>query len=805
MTALMLVCGFAGKPALTADIAIVQGSTLALFYAFSANARNVIFADTSGSAANLLLRARLFLLVPLAGFSFVLSSVVGSVDVSLALILILRRGSEWVGEIYLSSYEVQGLKRPTIIAIGAECLSFVAAVGLIFMIGINPVAAMFFWALAPLVAAVGGRLAGPSISLNFSQNLTKLAPNLGSTTIIGIAVYVFRLSIILLIGRVAAGDLFTAFAIGGVLPTVYNSSIGPSLALRGHREGSRKKDFGSMPWLVAGLFVLGGAVVVFSWYWPDGATLLRKSTYFWTSVGLSFSGGAIMMFALTLRIRMLQKERNVEIFGADVLSNVLIVVAVPYFYYLLGGRSLEALYLFNALLTLCFYWSAQRISGPGGVSKPLERVKLFIIAGLVIFPFFFQLGAGVFRDSAFIFDTGRLLKQLPIPLSVIALVAGVLLLGRFRDAHRSLTVFFFTALLLVLTSLMVQEPEARGPRLILMAQYLLPVLGLVLGEMYGSASEGKEFEKVCLVVVCMIVPAQLLCSWFQGLTILSPYLYLFSIYQHLHYVAIIMILAYGMALASLWDRGRGWRLALIALLPWVTLYVAASYSIEAGVVFVGFLICVLWLLKPPLVSRRVAACLFGTVLVTGLFYGAVTKASIGSGLQFFSETKVQTSLSQSPIAGGSWARSRPELSASSSGNLAQRLETWRFYMPGVLTSVRDFFLGHSNPPDRCVHPSGQNYYIDLVYNFGFAAVAPLLFLLAYTARIAWGCGRSILADPTLFGTVLAVFFVFGVDNFLKVGLRQPYPGIFGFFLLGLLLGQLRRRSTDANPEAMNHI
>jgi len=802
MTALMLVCGFAGKPDLTADIAIVQGSTLALFYAFSANARNVIFADTSGSAAHLLLRARLFLLIPLAVFSFILSSVIGSVGASLAFVLILRRCAEWVGEIYLSSYEVQGLRGPTIAAIGAEGLSFVIAVGSIFIAGIRPVWAMSFWALAPLVAALAGRLARLSISLNFSESLAKVAPNLGSTTIIGITVYVFRLSIILLIGRVAAGDLFTAFAIGGVLPTVYNNSIGPSLALRGHRDGFGKKDLGSMPWLVGGLFVLGGAILALSLLYPEGATLFKKSHHFWTSVGLSLSGGAIMMFALTLRIRMLQKEMNVEIFGADVLSNVLIVVAVPYFYYLFGGRSLEALYLFNALLTLCFYWSAQKVRG---ISKPLERIKLFIIAGLVIFPIFFQFDAGIFRDSAFIFDTGRLLRQLPIPFSVIALVAGVLLLGRFRDVHRSLTVFFFTALLLVLTSLMVQEPQARGPRLILMAQYLLPVLGLVLGEMYGLASEGKEFEKACLVVVCIIAPAQLLCSWFQGLTILSPYLYLFSIYQHLHYVAVIMILAYGMALASLWDRENGWRLVLVALLPWVTLYAVASYSIEVDVVFLAFLICVLWLLKPPLVSRRVAACLFGTVLVTGLFYGAVTKASIGSGLQFFSETKVQTSLSQSPIAGGSWARSRPELSASSSGNLAQRLETWRFYMPGVLTSVRDFFLGHSNPPDRCVHPSGQNYYIDLVYNFGFAAVAPLLFLLAYTARIAWGCGRSILADPTLFGTVLAVFFVFGVDNFLKVGLRQPYPGIFGFFLLGLLLGQLRRRSTDANPEAMNHI
>ncbi len=89
MTALMMVCGLAGAPGLTADIAVVQGATLALFYAFSANTRNVIFADPSGSAARLMLRTRFFLIVPLAILSFILSSVIGSVHASLALVIIL--------------------------------------------------------------------------------------------------------------------------------------------------------------------------------------------------------------------------------------------------------------------------------------------------------------------------------------------------------------------------------------------------------------------------------------------------------------------------------------------------------------------------------------------------------------------------------------------------------------------------------------------------------------------------------------------------------------------------------------------
>ena len=44
-TALLLVFGLAGHPEVVADIAVVQAASLALFYAFSANARNLVLAD----------------------------------------------------------------------------------------------------------------------------------------------------------------------------------------------------------------------------------------------------------------------------------------------------------------------------------------------------------------------------------------------------------------------------------------------------------------------------------------------------------------------------------------------------------------------------------------------------------------------------------------------------------------------------------------------------------------------------------------------------------------------------------------
>ena len=91
MTALMIVLGVAGRHQVAADIALVQGATLALFYAFSANARNLILADASGFMAARLLQTRLFLLLPLATLSYFLSVGVGKASVSLTVVLIARR------------------------------------------------------------------------------------------------------------------------------------------------------------------------------------------------------------------------------------------------------------------------------------------------------------------------------------------------------------------------------------------------------------------------------------------------------------------------------------------------------------------------------------------------------------------------------------------------------------------------------------------------------------------------------------------------------------------------------------------
>jgi hypothetical protein len=95
--------------------------------------------------------------------------------------------------------------------------------------------------------------------------------------------------------------------------------------------------------------------------------------------------------------------------------------------------------------------------------------------------------------------------------------------------------------------------------------------------------------------------------------------------------------------------------------------------------------------------------------------------------------------------------------------------------------------------DRKVATSAHNYYLDLAYNSGLVALVPVLLLIGYTAtQLRRGM------DLETLGLVLVVGFLVVFDDNFKVTFKQPYPGILGFFLWGLLLQKLRSPAIAAN-------
>jgi len=56
--------------------------------------------------------------------------------------------------------------------------------------------------------------------------------------------------------------------------------------------------------------------------------------------------------------------------------------------------------------------------------------------------------------------------------------------------------------------------------------------------------------------------------------------------------------------------------------------------------------------------------------------------------------------------------------------------------------------------------------------------------------LLWRARSTLVRDLPLLGLAVVVGFLVLVDNNFKVTFRQPYPGLFGFFLWGLLVSRL---------------
>ena len=583
MTALMVILGLSGQSHLAAEVGIIQGAITALFFSFSANARSIILNPTSRLSVDSIFGNRLVLILPLAAASYYLSALPGDVDTLLIIALILRRCVEWISEIHLSEMEMLEKQAFARNFLYLQTVIFLTAVIWLLSGFPMPSLGLYIWALAPALMSgrfIRERLKKPA-SFQYSWRL--MLPQFGSTMIIGITVYVFRLIILLITGKETAGVLFTAFALGGMVGSIFAQVLGPSVVLHEDRNG--KSFFSKQIKMFLALMVFAGlALFIFSQMNAHFLTIFNMPNFLWGSVGASMIGGVIMIQAQHIRFRLLQLHGEYDLFGPDLLMNLLIIASVPYLYYVVGKDALMVLYMLNAILAYLFYWSSERqyISKTPHIGAFPRKMSMMFIAFFILLPIFFQIKSGIFSESTMVFDSGGVLSNLPIPFSVIACYAGILLLGGNRRVYLSLSVIFFSFIVMLVAALVStgNRDSEISAKLIFIVQFILPMAALVLGQIYDSRGQNQILCKAFLYVIAAIVPIQLLSTWLRGSFYLSPELYLFSIYQHLEYVPVIFVSAYLIALYGLWQLPR-FRKLLLVLIPIMGVYTTVSNSISA--------------------------------------------------------------------------------------------------------------------------------------------------------------------------------------------------------------------------------
>lgn len=825
MTCLLIALGLTGNSVMAAEVGIVQGATLALLYAFSANARSLILGKSATVSAYSVAIWRLSLLVPLAILSYWLSVNAAGVGALLAIILIARRCIDWLSEIHLS--EMERLGHQDVARRYLWLQSVLMLLVLVWLIGNFPLPllGLGIWAFTPIffsIGFIGKSIAAASDAIQ-GGIFAKVLPHFGSTAIIGITVYVFRLLILLITGKETAGDLYTAFAIGGLTGSVFANALGASIALHEERSGARY--FPSLLRHLLNLSLLIGiSIFIVSKMHILDLGWTGKTNFFWQATGLSMIGGVIMVYAQRVRFRLLQGDEEHDVFGPDVLMNILIIASVPFAFYLLGRDAMGALYLLSSLFAYVFYISARKekkenqeaLETLSGKGKALRM----LIGMLLLLPIFFQLNHGIFNSNASTFDSGGVLRELPIPVSVLVCYGGILLLGTYRKASVSFGFIFLTCVLMMMSVIILTQGQAaeQQAKFILLIQFVLPMVALVLGQVYEPLKANLQdatYAKAFFWILLVTLPIQLFFTWrseLVGVGYLSPSVGFFSVYQHLQYVPVIFVSAYLISLFSLWDRYI-YKIILFLFVPFMAIYAAASLSMLAmGLLGGGILVFTLSKIK----SERLPLVLLLLTIVFSLGYLHHEKDKPWVAEKF--EVLIKFLPNQQVVVDDVNAINDPtiidhkvvinnkkevvndivennsetkiEEKNTVIPNVIQRFAYWKYFANQVTSSSRSFFLGIPEPPNRSQYPSAHNYYLDFIYNFGALALLPMLLLISYTVFMVFRNRSKVCKSPSLLGLCVVVLFLLFVDNFLKVGLRQPYPAIFSFFLWGVLLTKL---------------
>ncbi len=795
MTALLIVFGLTGKVGTAADIGIIHAATLATFYALSANSRNMILNSSRYISLRDILSYRLLLIVPLAAIAFVLSVFIAGISGVLASALLLRRCTEWINEVHLSEREVEGDRKFALkfLFVQASLLSLV--IGLSFWKKDAALTGMYLWAIVPLVmsAKFVARNAYFSVS-RFVSVFPHMLSHLGSTATIGIAMYVFRLLILLFAGRATAGELFTAFSIGSFSGSMFANVLGPSMSLHEIRTG--RAYFPTILKLilvamsVAGAMIFAAAIV--------NARIFEvspRSMLFWEGLGLSLIGGAVMVLAQRIRLRLLRLDNGVDVFGPDMFAHGLLIMATACLYLTRGVAGLGALYLVNAVLLYLFYLSAgrghDRVSGP--VSGFFDKFDArFLIALSLFTPLFLQLSGHIYHAHVASLDSGGNILTLPLPVAVLGCYGGVLLLSNYRKGYSALGfVFLFFCLMLGASILSTAGHFSQErAKLLLLLQFLLPTLALVLGQIFETENgRTNVIERAFLYTLLLIVPAQLVASWSQGRHVLTSDLYIFTVYQSLEYVPVIFVSGFLISLYSLWDDSR-YRKLIYILVPFISMYAIASLSMLAAFEIVcGMLVFTLFRIRSHRKIEAIAPFLVVLIFMGG--YAHLIRSSAEATNKFGS---FGSAGGIHVAAIGSFAEHQRSKELNTMRflptNMALRIIDWEFYGKGIVEDGSSFVLGHAQPLARSVSTNAHNYYLDLLYNFGVISLFPLIIWIGYTLFLVARLWRKIGESSGTFSLVAVVAFLLLVDSVFKVTLREPYPGIFAFFVWGVLLSRL---------------
>ncbi len=413
--------------------------------------------------------------------------------------------------------------------------------------------------------------------------------------------------------------------------------------------------------------------------------------------------------------------------------------------------------------------------------KLILNNKLFIIYfTILLVPIFFLLNGNIYFESSVKLNSQNNLYNVPIPLSYffsVLLIFYLFYKKNFEIFNNKILKTLIYSIVSLIFCLVVSK-NLNYERTLELIQFLLPWMGLIVAL---NLEKYKNIYKIVYYFLFFFLSLQLLITIFLDKRIIISDIFFFTVYQNIQYVGTIFALLTILVSINLYKKKK---ISIIFLIILSLIYSSLTYSFSSLAIFAIFILGYFIKLIYQNYNNKIIILkifsLFVLCLIMCFYLFNYNTNNIDKN-KFITKKEGGKNYYENTL------KFKNLFNFKTPENISLRFEIWKNYCSEIINNKKIILVGDKNRELDEKYQSSHNLLIDIIYKFGLILIIPYLFLFFLVLLNLYNLKNDKKDFLSLFFVCLVIF----IENIFKVSLKQPYPGIISFYLIGYYLKKYR--------------
>jgi len=395
---------------------------------------------------------------------------------------------------------------------------------------------------------------------------------------------------------------------------------------------------------------------------------------------------------------------------------------------------------------------------------------------LLLMPIFILLSGKIYYEPFDKLNSDNNLYNVPIPISYfisIILILYILYKKKFKILNEKIIKILFYSVISIIFFLIIFK-NLNYERILELVQFLLPWMGFIIAI---NLNQYENIYKLAYYFLSLFLSLQLIITFYYSKLIIISDVIFFTVYQNIQYVGTIFTLCTILVSINLFNKKK---LQIICLILLSTIYSVLTYSLSSVILLIIFLFG--YSIKLIFQNYKNKFTLLKIISSLILFF-CICLYLFNFNVNNIEKEKFITNGKKAKNYYENTLKFQNLANFETPENIRLRIIIWKSYYQEIINNKEIIFLGDKDRHLDDKYQSSHNLFIDIIYKFGLILTIPYLILL-YLILFKLYSLRNNQKD---FYSLLVIFFVIFLENMFKVSLKQPYPGIISFYLIGYYL------------------